>query len=143
VLLLAGPIIEVEADPPRRAGLVVVIPARHDHGQVIKRQPVGPAPADLPGQHELADAIGGSPASTLVYPAARADGLTIARLEVAARDRPHPGRFHPCHAAIQACPTVQVQWCVQPGAASAAPPRSANALIDYSKIRQLSPLIRS
>ena len=40
VLLVAGLLIEVNADPPRRAGLIVVIPAGHDHAEVIKPHPV-------------------------------------------------------------------------------------------------------
>jgi hypothetical protein len=66
-----------------------------NHSEVIKPQPVDVTLADLPGQDKLADAMVGSSASAPTDSAAGTDGLTVARLKVAAERPSTPGAVPP------------------------------------------------
>src|SRR4029079_17054559 len=81
-----------QGECPRRARLVVVV-AAHEHG--LHPHEVDVVHAALlhhPGQRAEALAVGGAPAHLHADPAAGADRLAVAGLEIAAGDVPaHPG----------------------------------------------------
>ena len=68
--------------------LIVVVPAGHDHSQSVERQRAGDTPRDLPRQGELAHAVGRTTSGATVYTPTGADGITVARFEVAAGHLP-------------------------------------------------------
>lgn len=88
VLIIAGVLIDVEADLPRRSRLVVVVKAGHDDVEPGQVEVVGMTFADMPGERELADAFGGAAAGPSAHGSAWADRFTVARFEVGAADGP-------------------------------------------------------
>jgi len=88
VLGVVGCVVNIQADPPRRSRFIVVVPPSQDYGKIAEDDVVRPALSDVPGKGELTDAECGATAGTVAYGAARADGVAVARLEVAAPQVP-------------------------------------------------------
>jgi hypothetical protein len=84
-------LVDVEHEAPRRAVLVVAV-ARGEHdAEAGQLDAVSGAVVDQPRKRAEADAVGGAAAHHAVDPAARADRLAVAGLEVRARDVPAHG----------------------------------------------------
>src|SRR3990170_2592064 len=84
LLLRAAPIVDVEDDAPRRAGLVVVVPDGQGDAQAGHVDLAYDSVLDPPRERAVADAVRRPAALDPVDHAARADRLAVARLEVRA-----------------------------------------------------------
>src|SRR6185369_15822123 len=87
-LRLVAAVVDVEAVRPRRARLVVVVAAHEHGGEAGEVDVAGMAVAHDPRQCAGADPERRAPAGHAADAPARADRLAVARLEVAAGDRP-------------------------------------------------------
>src|SRR5581483_16201 len=87
-LLAVRALVEVEDEAPRRARLVVVVARRQRHRKAVERDAADRAVGDHPREHPEALAVRRAPAGHAVDPAAWADRIAVARLEVAAADAP-------------------------------------------------------
>src|SRR5438046_2038119 len=87
-LLLAGAVVEVEGDPPGRAGLIVSIRAGEDDVEAGEVEDRGAPLQDSPGKREVAHTERGAATSPRAPRPARADRLAVAGLEVRAAQAP-------------------------------------------------------
>src|SRR5207237_1427475 len=81
-LPLVAPLVHVEEEAPRRAGLVVVIAGGHHRAEAGQVDVAGTPLDDRPGERRHADAVRGAPARPAADPPAGADRLAVARLQV-------------------------------------------------------------
>src|SRR5207249_589756 len=88
---IAAALVHVDDEPPRRAGLVVVVLDRERGRQSPEIHAVGMALGDLPGEDAEADAVGRATSRLPAHRPAGADRVAVARLEVVARDVPAHG----------------------------------------------------
>src|SRR5207248_2371180 len=87
-LRVVRPLVEIDDEAPGRAGLVVVVARRQRDGEAVERDVVRVAALDHPREHAQALAVRRAAARDPVDPAAGADRVAVARLEVAAADPP-------------------------------------------------------
>src|SRR4051794_9188267 len=89
-LIRVSPLVQVQHPAPRRPWLVVAVPDHHHHAQTGHVEVADPPLLDPPRQRAGALTEAGSPATAAVDPAAGADRVTVAGLEVGAADVPRP-----------------------------------------------------
>ena len=87
-LVRVRPLVQVQHPAPRRPRLVIAVPDHHHHAQAGHVEVADRSPLDPPRQRAGALAVRRSPAAAAVDPAAGADRIAVACLQIGAAEAP-------------------------------------------------------